>query len=55
MEIARSAFGTVHHQHAFGERDFERVLESIHDHFDEPFADYSNFPTYFVSELARLD
>ena len=55
MHIAREAFGTVHHQHAFFEADFERILPAIHDHYDEPFADYSSFPTYFISELARRD
>jgi asparagine synthase (glutamine-hydrolysing) len=29
------------------------MLDNIYQFYDEPFADYSNFPTTFVSQLAK--
>jgi asparagine synthase (glutamine-hydrolysing) len=29
------------------------MISDISFYYDEPFADYSNFPTRFVSELAK--
>lgn len=53
INIVKDAFGTNHHHEYFKEEDFERLLAIIPHHYDEPFGDYSNFPTTFVSELAR--
>ncbi len=53
IDIVKNAFGTNHHHAYFHEADFEKILETISYHYDEPFGDYSNFPTTFVSELAR--
>lgn len=53
IDIVKDAFGTNHHHAYFREADFEKILETISYHYDEPFGDYSNFPTTFVSELAR--
>lgn len=33
--------------------DFENVIYELADHFDEPFADSSAIPTYYLSELTR--
>ncbi|OAQ21129.1 asparagine synthase (glutamine-hydrolyzing) [Thermosulfurimonas dismutans] len=47
------AFGTRHHHYYFKEPDFEKLLEIYSRVYDEPFGDYSGFPTYKVSEMAR--
>jgi asparagine synthase (glutamine-hydrolysing) len=33
--------------------DFEHVVHELADHFDEPFADSSAIPTYYLAELTR--
>ncbi len=53
IHIVEKAFWTNHHHAYFKESDFERMIDDISFYYDEPFADYSNFPTRFVSELAR--
>ncbi|PPK52729.1 asparagine synthase (glutamine-hydrolyzing) [Marinobacter persicus] len=45
-------FGTDHHEFTVRDNVAER-LESIARYFDEPFADASFVPTWFVSQLAR--
>jgi len=45
-------FGTDHHEFTVRE-NVAGSLESIARYFDEPFADPSFVPTYFVSQLAR--
>jgi asparagine synthase (glutamine-hydrolysing) len=53
IDIVKEAFGTNHHHAYFRESDFQWLLENVSFFYDEPFADYSNFPTMFVSKLAR--
>ena len=53
IDIVKNAFGTNHHHEYFREQDFQKLLGDIYHYYDEPFADYSNFPTMFVSALAR--
>ncbi|MFA7298219.1 MAG: asparagine synthase (glutamine-hydrolyzing) [Candidatus Absconditabacterales bacterium] len=53
IHIVEKAFGTNHHHEYFREKDFKRMIDDISFYYDEPFADYSNFPTRFVSELAK--
>lgn len=50
-EIA-TQFNTEHHEFIVNE-DVENSLLDIARYFDEPFADSSFIPTYFVSKLAR--
>lgn len=50
-EIANQ-FGTDHHEFIVNE-NVENSLLEIANYFDEPFADSSFVPTYFVSKLAR--
>lgn len=45
--------GTIHHHYYFGEKDFEKMISRIAFAYDEPFWDYSAYPTAKVSELAR--
>lgn len=39
----------------FSKDDFEKVYSLLPELYDEPFADTSAYPTYFVSALARQD
>ncbi len=55
VHIVEKAFGTKHHHEYFRQKDFERMIDDISFYYDEPFADYSNFPTRFVCELAKKD
>jgi asparagine synthase (glutamine-hydrolysing) len=45
-------FGTEHHE-LIVKPDFERTLDHLTHMLEEPFADSSILPTYFVSRLAR--
>jgi asparagine synthase (glutamine-hydrolysing) len=45
-------FGTEHHELLF-EPDFIDTLDKLTHHMEEPFADSSMLPTYYVSRLAR--
>lgn len=45
--------GTEHHTKILEEQDFYRLLKKIPLYYDEPFADSSQIPTMFVSELAK--
>jgi asparagine synthase (glutamine-hydrolysing) len=49
--VAR-AYDTDHHEEIV-HPDAEKVIPEIIDNFDEPFADSSAIPTYYVSKLAR--
>ncbi|ADG14107.1 asparagine synthase (glutamine-hydrolyzing) [Methanocaldococcus infernus ME] len=44
---------TQHHHYYFKEKDFEELIDKYVWIYDEPFGDYSGFPTYKVSELAK--
>ncbi len=45
-------FGTDHHEFVV-KPDALRILDDLIAHFDEPFADSSAIPTWYVSEMAR--
>ncbi|MDD5197547.1 MAG: asparagine synthase (glutamine-hydrolyzing) [Candidatus Gracilibacteria bacterium] len=53
INIVKDAFGTNHHHAYFKKEHFESMIDEIPQIYDEPFGDYSNFPTTFVSKLAR--
>ncbi len=53
MIIAKDYFKTVHHHHYFTKSDFNRIISIYPEMYDEPFGDYSGFPTYMVSEIAK--
>jgi asparagine synthase (glutamine-hydrolysing) len=50
-EVARR-FGTKHHEEILYP-DISGLFEKLVTHFDEPFGDFSIFPTYLVSTVAR--
>jgi len=50
--IVAAAFNT-NHQEAILRPDITTLTEHLLGHLDEPLADFSIFPTYLVSELAR--
>src|SRR4029078_1792736 len=55
LEHARTVaahFGTDHHEFVV-RPDGLTILEDLIGHFDEPFADSSAIPTWYVSEIAR--
>ena len=45
-------FGTDHHEFVV-RPDALAIVDQLVEHFDEPFADSSAIPTWYVSELAR--
>jgi len=45
-------FGTDHHEFVV-KPDAIEILDAVISHFDEPFADASAIPTWYVSEMAR--
>lgn len=51
-QIVADRFATDHHEFTVKENFIEHI-EEIVSYFDEPFADPSLIPTYFVSKLAR--
>jgi asparagine synthase (glutamine-hydrolysing) len=55
LDAARATaahFGAEHHEQIVAP-DCVRVAETLAVHYDEPFADASAMPTFFVAELAR--
>ncbi|HEX6385860.1 MAG TPA: asparagine synthase (glutamine-hydrolyzing) [Anaerolineae bacterium] len=50
--MVANTFGTRHHEE-FLEPDITDLVLRLVSHFDEPFGDFSIFPTYLVSQVAR--
>ena len=44
---------TNHHELIVGSKDISSIINDIANIYDEPFADSSQIPTYFVSKLAK--
>ena len=53
IKIVVNFLKTNHHHYYFKEEDFKKLINVYSWIYDEPFADYSGFPTYIVSKLAR--
>ena len=53
IKIVGNHFKTNHHHYYFKEKDFKELIDKYVWTYDEPFGDYSGFPTYKVSELAK--
>jgi len=46
-------FGTEHHEKTVAHIDVEKLIQKLVYHYDEPFADAANLPTYIISQFAR--
>jgi asparagine synthase (glutamine-hydrolysing) len=53
INLVKDYYKTQHHHYYFKKNDFESLINKYSIMYDEPFADYSGFPTYKVSELAK--
>jgi len=53
IKVVVNYFKTQHHHYYFKEKDFEKLIDKYTWIYDEPFGDYSGFPTYKVSEIAK--
>jgi asparagine synthase (glutamine-hydrolysing) len=51
--IARVFFNTKHHHEYFAQNDFDKLVDTYTYFYDEPFADYSGFPAFKLSKMAR--
>ena len=51
--MIKNLFKTKHHHKYFHESDFDEVLKNIFYYFDEPFFDFSMFPSITLSNMAR--
>lgn len=50
---AAARFGAEHHEFSLTARDFMNAIPTMVSHLDEPMADPSSIPLYFISKLAR--
>ena len=55
INLVKDHFGTAHHHHIYNEDDFNDTLPLYANIFDEPFGDYSSFPSYTVSRMASKE
>jgi len=55
IKIVKDYFKTKHHHKYFKKKDFLNMVDTYPLIYDEPFGDYSGFPTNFVSKMARKD
>jgi asparagine synthase (glutamine-hydrolysing) len=53
INLVRNYFGTIHHQPMFTEKDFDQLIDTYAWVYDEPFGDFSGFPTYQISKIAK--
>jgi len=44
---------SIHHHYTFTKQNFKKLLQSISYFYDEPFGDYSSFPTMYLAEKAK--
>jgi asparagine synthase (glutamine-hydrolysing) len=53
INIVKNYFKTIHHNYIFENDHFTKWIDRTTFHYDEPFADFSLFPTFQVSEMAK--
>ncbi len=53
IELVKDYYGTIHHHVMFKEKDFEQLIDIYAWIYDEPFGDFSGFPAYDISKIAK--
>lgn len=53
IDIAKESFKTKHHHEYFKQNDFEKFIDAYAYFYDEPFGDYSGFPTFKLCKMTR--
>ena len=53
INVAKDYVGSRHHHYMYKEKDFRNFLPQYSKVYDEPFADFSGFPTSKVSQIAK--
>ncbi len=53
INLVQKYLKTNHHHFYFQEKDFQALISQYAFSYDEPFADYSGFPTHFISKQAE--
>ena len=53
INLVKNYFGTIHHHAMFKEKDFDQLIDIYAWIYDEPFGDFSGFPAYDVSKIAK--
>jgi asparagine synthase (glutamine-hydrolysing) len=53
INLAKSYYNTAHHNIMFRESDLIKLINTYAEIFDEPIGDYSAFPAYQISKLAK--
>jgi len=52
-EIMKKYLKTIHHSKYFSKKEFLETLPEIPKYYDEPLADISCYPSFFVSKMAK--
>ncbi len=55
IHLVKDYFHTAHHHHIYKESDFKQTWPVYANVFDEPFGDYSSFPSHTVCGMARKE
>ncbi len=53
IDIMQKKTESIHHHYTFTKQNFKKLLQSISYFYDEPFGDYSSFPTMYLAEKAK--
>jgi asparagine synthase (glutamine-hydrolyzing) len=53
INLVKNYFGTIHHHTLFKEKDFEQLIDIYAWIYDEPFGEFSGFPNYDISKIAK--
>ena len=53
IKLVQTKIKTKHHHKYFLKKDFKKLIKTYSEMYDEPFADYSGFPTQQVCALAK--
>ncbi|MCA9459275.1 MAG: asparagine synthase (glutamine-hydrolyzing) [Nanoarchaeota archaeon] len=53
INVVKNSLNTKHHHSYFKENDFSSLIDNFQESYDEPFWDYSGFPTLKISKMAK--